>query len=101
LHIVVISQKIEFLKERSFRGCLDARHRLPRHARARHSTVFSVAGESAAAACGEMHSAVASYGGQPNIPLVKHNVPRDDDTVCGKIEAPTPLMVGRVAEERT
>jgi hypothetical protein len=33
---------------------LDARHRLPRHAPTRHRTVFSVAGESAAAACGEM-----------------------------------------------
>jgi hypothetical protein len=50
-------------------GCLDARHRLPRHARAHHRTVFYVAGESAAPACGEMHSGMASYGDQPNIPL--------------------------------
>jgi hypothetical protein len=47
------------------------RHRLPRHTRAHHRTVFYVAGESAAAACGEMHSGVASYGGQPNIPYIR------------------------------
>jgi hypothetical protein len=49
---------------------LDARHRLPRHARARHRIVFSVAGESAATTCGELHSGVVSYCGQPNIPFV-------------------------------
>jgi hypothetical protein len=47
---------------------------LPRHARARHRTVLSVAGESTAAACGELHSGVASYGGQPNIPCIKLNL---------------------------
>jgi hypothetical protein len=33
--------------------------------------------------------------------FVEHNMSRDDDTICGKIEAPIPLMVVRVAEECT